>query len=481
MNKYKAGLFVSLCCTGIVPFMAQADDYQTSVQCAYHHTLGDDAILMFGMPNHAMWHDFFGNTSTDASTKYETLQNKPATTCTDLADSSAYWAPSLRLPDGTEVRPLYQKTYYQTAGSEANPLIPFPAGLQLLAGDHKGTTQNPRISFLCNDGTGYSQSDQRTCKQPADGSTLQFNIGIQFPNCWDGKNIAAKPSGSPRKPNAVYSDDNGVCPADYPKHIPTVNMNIAYQFPGATSLDLRTVQLSLDPIMEGEKRIDQWGTLYTAHGDFINGWAPDAAKFMTERCMNNNYDCTSYMPYTYLDTSADTYVSNKEESDKNFGDSQQLLVQGDTSNSAEAGNDEKITLLKFKIPALPTNYPDSQLALFKYNVHLFGGRSTSTGAQMIYIYPTTTDWDEKSVTWNTRPVCNYKSYAGLYLDEAQRYRDIDVTSIVKQAQQQGQTEIAFCLSGDSKKKGDIYTFSARENEHYPSQLTIYGAQEQQYQ
>lgn len=32
---------------------------QAHVVCAYHHTLGDDAIMMFGKPNQAMWHDFF--------------------------------------------------------------------------------------------------------------------------------------------------------------------------------------------------------------------------------------------------------------------------------------------------------------------------------------------------------------------------------------------------------------------------------------
>ena len=28
---------------------------QAHVVCAYHHTLGDDAIMMFGKPNQAMW------------------------------------------------------------------------------------------------------------------------------------------------------------------------------------------------------------------------------------------------------------------------------------------------------------------------------------------------------------------------------------------------------------------------------------------
>ncbi|STR47481.1 periplasmic or exported protein [Klebsiella oxytoca] len=82
---------------------------QAHVVCAYHHTLGDDAIMMFGKPNQAMWHDFFGNTHTDAVSTYQTLRDQPETTCDNKADSSAYWAPSLKLPDGQVVAPAYQK------------------------------------------------------------------------------------------------------------------------------------------------------------------------------------------------------------------------------------------------------------------------------------------------------------------------------------------------------------------------------------
>ena len=50
-------------------------------------------IMMFGMPNQAMWHDFFGNTHTDAFSTRETLRQHEETTCDNKADGSAYWAP----------------------------------------------------------------------------------------------------------------------------------------------------------------------------------------------------------------------------------------------------------------------------------------------------------------------------------------------------------------------------------------------------
>lgn len=101
---------------------------QTHVVCSYSHTLGDDAIMMFGMPNEAMLHDFFGNVHADAYSSRESLRTQEKTTCDNKADSSAYWAPSLKLPDGTVVKPAYQKTYYQASKVDAWPLHPFPPG-----------------------------------------------------------------------------------------------------------------------------------------------------------------------------------------------------------------------------------------------------------------------------------------------------------------------------------------------------------------
>jgi len=72
-------------------------------------------------------------------------------------------------------------------------------------------------------------------------------------------------------------------------------------------------------------------------------------------------------------------------------------------------------------------------------------------------------------------VCDFKTYSGLYLDQAKQYRDIDVTSMVKKAQQSGKKQIAFCLSGDSAKQGIEYTFGPN-NTHYSSQMIIMGEQ-----
>lgn len=101
---------------------------QAHVVCSYSHTLGDDAIMMFGMPNEAMLHDFFGNVHADAYSSRESLRTQEKTTCDNKADSSAYWAPSLKLPDGTVVKPAYQKTYYQASMLTPGRFIRFRRG-----------------------------------------------------------------------------------------------------------------------------------------------------------------------------------------------------------------------------------------------------------------------------------------------------------------------------------------------------------------
>ncbi len=53
----------------------------------------------------------------------------------------------MKLPDGEIVNPAYQKTHYQSTNVAQYPLHPFPAGLELPAGDHHGTGPSSAITF----------------------------------------------------------------------------------------------------------------------------------------------------------------------------------------------------------------------------------------------------------------------------------------------------------------------------------------------
>lgn len=350
---------------------------QAHVVCGYHHTLGDDAIMMFGKANQAMWHDFFGNAHTDAVSTYQTLRAQPDTTCDNKADSSAYWAPSMKLPDG--------------------------------------------------------------------------DIGIAFPNCWDGVNL--KPTHSHN--NAIYAD-HGKCSADYPVKIPTVNMNIAWVLPQISSLDTSKVELSMDPVMHGETREERWGSLYTAHADFMNGWTEDGAQFMTDLCMNQGLDCGTTVPYAYSKAEENTWVSSED--DKPHASVDTLYVQDDWTNGGRTQHPETLTLVKFKIPPLPANMDAS---LFKYRIRLFGGKTEANGADQIFFYPTSSDWHVSTVSWNNKPAINYRSDAVLYLDHSHEYRMVDVDKAVRKALAEGKTEISWYIGGD--RQGNHYDFTPADS------------------
>jgi len=54
----------------------------------------------------------------------------------------------------------------------------------------------------------------------------------------------------------------------------------------------------------------------------------------------------------------------------------------------------------------------------------------------------------------------------MYLDQAINYRNLDVTNLVKQARQQGKNEIAFCIGGDTKKKGGCLCLQFKKHTIY---------------
>lgn len=157
-------------------------------------------------------------------------------------------------------------------------------------------------------------------------------------------------------------------------------MNVAYVLHGITRLDTRQAQLSLDPVMQGAEREERWGSLYTAHADFMNGWTDDAARFMTERCMNRGMDCGSTVPYGYSMAKANVWLSSLEPNITQPSP-QVLLVEDNWQNGGRTKNSETLSLVKFHIPPLPAGQDPS---LFKYRIRIFGGKVENNGADQIF-------------------------------------------------------------------------------------------------
>ncbi|WP_454764779.1 DUF1996 domain-containing protein [Cupriavidus campinensis] len=465
MNAFRLRSLALACgLAGSLPAMAQATlpDGAANALCLYSHTLADDPIVHPNKPGVAMRHDFFGNTKTYAYSTGDDLVAHPGTTCENAADSSAYWAPSLRLADGTIVPPTYKKTYYTNVAVPSNnryPVSVMPTGLQMLAGNHAGTRPNPRISFLCTGSRkGYTNTIPTDCvPDPVKGT--QLNIGIGFPTCWDGNNLAPTlRSHHGGYSNMAYADRSGACPTGYPVRVPHLSMNLAYAI--GQVRDLTGAQLSLDPMLDAHGKPAQalWGSLYSAHADFFNGWQPQAIRFMTEYCLNKGRVCSREIPYAYTEPEADTMVMDGEGRHATFGSDIKLATQ------TESDATPQLTFyLKFPIPA----GADTLSPRFKpeYKIMIHGGNVIGTSADTLKVYATDTAWDEQTLSMNNAPACGGKLAGRLYLNHVQQYRTIDVSAAVSEALKAGRKTISFCVKG--ARPGGAFAFSSKEGDHKP--------------
>ncbi len=215
------------------------------VECAFLKMGTFDPIVFPGLDPSGHMHDFFGNTSINASSTTTTLlaanASRSATTCSNRTDGSAYWVPGL-LADGAMVMPTSVVASYSRARSTTGRAVTFPAGFTVVRGDKSATTLQQDIGFRCGD-AGTLAVAPPTCT----GSDL---VGVvRFASCWDGVNVSA--AGSTHVALAVA----GVCPATHPVSIPGLELAVHYPTDGLSHA---------------------W-TLHSGntagyHADFMNGW-----------------------------------------------------------------------------------------------------------------------------------------------------------------------------------------------------------------
>lgn len=230
--------------------------------CRFDHRLPDDPIVAPGVPGGSHNHDFFGNTTTNASSTYETLLGQ-GTSCNRAADAAAYWAPSLSV-NGTEIRPLLAQAYYNARGKQ-DVLAP-PAGLKIIAGDGTATTPQPLsvVAWHCGDNTpGGLSSTPPTCPQ-----RTPLRLQIRFPDCWDGVNLDS----ADHKSHMAYSR-RAACPASHPVALAGLRLTIAYPTRGGSGVTLAS------------------GGALSGHADFFNAWDQAELTRLTTYCLNQHHAC----------------------------------------------------------------------------------------------------------------------------------------------------------------------------------------------
>lgn len=204
----------------------------------------DDPIVRPGEAGASHQHEFFGNRTTDADSTYASLR-AGGTTCRILADTAAYWVPSL-YADGRRVAPLKVNAYY-LRGRGPGRIVAFPPGLKVIAGDSGATTAQSGAT------TGWKCSGIQPSARSAEPTTCPSGshnvLVIRFPDCWNGRDLDSADHWS----HMAYRVA-GSCPAGYPVRVPRLSLNVHYELASVTGLTLAS------------------GSIHSAHADFFNAW-----------------------------------------------------------------------------------------------------------------------------------------------------------------------------------------------------------------
>jgi hypothetical protein len=261
------------------------------VKCEFHHREQVDPIVGVG---HHM-HDFFGNTTTNANSTYQTLRDAPdpaatppdpGTTCDDPGDTAAYWTPTVSWTDSSGTKELtasITRFYYRLGGKSPNVRVnPHPAldtngdgqlddGLKII------TVQGKNVEWRCFNGTWST-------KPPSRCSNGKLVVRIKFPDCLqvdangrpllDSADHRSHMVDSVRPENALKDK----CPSTHPYSVPMLQTNIEFPIPPGTR---GNVTLSS-------------GEYSTMHADFFNAWDQARLEHLVDTCLNNEPFTASY-------------------------------------------------------------------------------------------------------------------------------------------------------------------------------------------
>ncbi|TRM61855.1 hypothetical protein BD626DRAFT_405212 [Schizophyllum amplum] len=226
------------------------------------------------------------------STSSALLRNSSCTSIPIREDKSNYWYPQLYFQwqngtfahvDGNAVMIWPDYLFSDIANSTTS----FPEDFRMISGDPNLRTfdtssfAQQAITFLClKDGDASEQFNELPQGRCSNGVRAQIN----FPSCWDGKNVD---SDDHRSHVAFLSTgpDNGTCddPA-FPYTLPRIFMEVYWitqvwdvQRPFSWTPDQPFVFANGDP------------TGYGYHADFVNGWDPTALRNTLDKCHCDPY------------------------------------------------------------------------------------------------------------------------------------------------------------------------------------------------
>jgi Domain of unknown function (DUF1996) len=251
--------------------------------CQFSHMNFDDPIVFPSQPNAAHLHTYFGNVGSNAYSTGASLLNSGNSTCDGgILNRSAYWIPSV--VDGADrpVSPDYNMIYYKSGYQGVTPdkvIGKLPNGLQLVAGNSNATSSQgePSYARYVNWSCSSEGWQGRKAYIPDCAEGQEILAEIQFPQCWDGKNLSSADHVS----HMTYGQWGVGCPASHPIGIPSISFNIHWKVPAGGTTGWR---LASDHYAGGAGG-------YSLHGDLIMAWDNDVSTAWLWNCVKQNADC----------------------------------------------------------------------------------------------------------------------------------------------------------------------------------------------
>ncbi len=242
-------------------------------------------------------HTFLGNTVLDEMANpnravYSDLAGK-ATSCTNVADSAAYWFPTV-YRSGVPLPIAGQTNYYRDWDNDqedvTSPVVAFPPDARLVAGN--ANALNPQLEYITSWFCGEKSSRDGSYADPvaaacnkATGTNIQLTSRIHFPSCWDGlsnshitgntadfsgthavKQHYAYPLNSSGQP--VSGNTAVRCPAGFGLKVPKLVMTQRFGYQGSG----RDISISS-------------GDIHSVHADFWNTWVQSGFKRAVDNCI----------------------------------------------------------------------------------------------------------------------------------------------------------------------------------------------------
>lgn len=277
----------------------------------------DDPIVYPGQPGKSHLHQFFGNTLTNANTTYQSLRTSGGSTCTGGQDPtsqrSAYWMPAMLDGAGNAVKPNRMLTYYKQLpnshpdcgdpadGKHIGFCIPMPNGLRFINGFNMATGKGGPADLTSSDQwqMGYDcwvpNGDSVTPSLPTIAAVVAtgkcttgswLRVRVDFPACWDGKNLDSPDHRSHMSPpTGALTAGGRACPSSHPYNIPTVTMQAYYtvdaNFTGGGW------HLASDEMTPGTVA----GS--TLHADYWEAWSPVVKAMWQNGCINGHLSCNN--------------------------------------------------------------------------------------------------------------------------------------------------------------------------------------------